>query len=410
MELKMNYQYTYFVHPFVVKESKFQKYIQSLLRNKNFKLRVFQKSKDIELYNYFSPKTREMLFSGFAHSKSKLEKLEELPDDTKSAILSKYPCTIFEYKLEEDIQGKTAEDKGIFFKIQKIEVMCFNSGICFFTMKTNVEDSKDFADILNFNYKFRDIKQENVLNNYDKIYLQTSTFSDVSKLTEFIKSITGSDIETMKLDIDTQRFLTYSYVCIDREAWNSNKNFEDIEYNFVKYANFLAADNSVDLKQNKAVEFSQWKYAKFGFTKQGVVLFTSSSDINNFTDLPDKFENEYFYTYILNLYKKIYLKKLETEFKKSSNLKVTRKKFIEFTKNLWVLDITEDEIGSNINYRLSKVFELDKLYYEIKTKYDILYKEMNIEKNSKGIIFVTIILVISLIFNVLNYVEMIKLK
>ena len=220
MELKMNYQYTYFVHPFVVKESKFQKYIQSLLRNKNFKLRVFQKSKDIELYNYFSPKTREMLFSGFAHSKSKLEKLEVLPDDTKSAILSKYPCTIFEYKLEEDIQGKTAEDKGIFFKIQKIEVICFNSGICFFTMKTNVEDSKDFADILNFNYKFRDIKQENVLNNYDKIYLQTSTFSDVSKLTEFIKSITGSDIETMKLDIDTQRFLTYSYVCIDREAWN----------------------------------------------------------------------------------------------------------------------------------------------------------------------------------------------
>ena len=104
----MNYQYTYFVHPFVVKESKFQKYIQSLLRNKNFKLRVFQKSKDIELYNYFSPKTREMLFSGFAHSKSKLEKLEALPDDTKSAILSKYPCTIFEYKLEEDIQGKTA--------------------------------------------------------------------------------------------------------------------------------------------------------------------------------------------------------------------------------------------------------------------------------------------------------------
>ena len=91
-------------------------------------------------------------------------------------------------------------------------------------------------------------------------------------------------------------------------------------------------------------------------------------------------------------------------------MKVTRKKFIEFTKNLWVLDITEDEIGSNINYRLSKVFELDKLYYEIKTKYDILYKEMNIEKNSKGIIFVTIILVISLIFNVLNYVEMIKLK
>ena len=407
MELKMNYQYTYFIHPFVVKENKYQKYILSLLKDKRFKLKVFQKGKDFDLYKYFSPKMRDFLFSSFSHSKLKLEKLEELPIDTKSAILSKYPCTIFEYKLEEDIQGK-AEDKGIFFKIQKIEVICFNTGICFLSMKTNIEDSQSFSDILNFNYKFRDIKQENKLKSYDKVYLQMSNFGDVNKLAEFIKDITGSDIETMKLDIDTQRFLTYSYVCIDSEAWNANKSFEDIEYNFIKYANFLPADNSANLQPDDAITFSEWKYAKMGFSKQGVVLFTSSSDINNFTELPNKFENEYFYMYILNLYKKIYLKKLGMEFRVSSNLKGVRKKFIEFTKNLWVQDITDDETGSNINYRLGKVFELDRLYYEIKTKYDILYKELNIEKNSKAIIVVAIILVLSLIFNILNYVEMIK--
>ena len=160
--------------------------------------------------------------------------------------------------------------------------------------------------------------------------------------------------------------------------------------------------------QNEAKQFSEWKYAKFGFTKQGVVLFTSSSDINNFTDLPDKFENEYFYTYILNLYKKIYLKKLEVEFKKTSNLKKTRKKFIEFTRNIWILDVTEDDVGSKINYILGKTFELDRLYSEIKTKYDVLYKESNIEKNSKVMFAVVVILVISLIFNVLNYIELIK--
>lgn len=407
MELKMNYQYTYFVHPFVIKEGKYQKYLLSLLKDKRFKLKVFQKSKDLNLYKYFSPKTGDFLFSSFSHSRLKLSKLEELPDDTKSAILGKYPCTIFEYKLEEDIQGK-AEEKGIFFKIQKIEVICFNTGICFFSMKTNIEDSQDFSDILNFNYKFRDIKQEDNFKNFDKIYLQTGTFNDVNKLTEFIKDITGSDIETMKLDIDTQRFLTYSYVCIDREFWNVNKSFDDIEYNFIKYANFLPADNSADLNNNEAVTFSEWKYAKLGITKQGVVLFASSSDINNFTELPDKFENEYFYTYILNLYKKIYLKKLEIEFKNSSNLKKARKKFVEFTKNLWIQEITEDEIGSKINYRLGEVFELDRLYYEIKTKYDVLYKELNIEKNSKAIIIVAVILVVSLIFNILNYIEMIK--
>ena len=121
-----------------------------------------------------------------------------------------------------------------------------------------------------------------------------------------------------------------------------------------------------------------------GFSKQGVVLFASSNDINNFTELPNRFENEYFYTYILNLYKQIYLKKLEVEFRNSSNLKIARKKFIEFTKNLWVQDITDDEIGSSINYKFGKIFELDRLYYEIKTKYDVLYKELNIEKNSKS--------------------------
>ena len=404
MELKTNYQYTYFIHPFVVEENKYQKYLLSLIKDKRFKMKVFQKNKDIDLYNYFSPKTREYSFS---HSGAKLEKLEELPDDTKSAILSKYPCTIFEYELKEDIQGK-AEEKGIFFKVRKIEVICFNTGICFFTMKTNIEESNSFSDLLNFNYKFREIKQENKLNNYDKIYLQTSTFDDVNKLTEFIKSITGSEIETMKLDIDTQIFLTYSYVCIDREAWNVNKNFEDIEYNFNKYANFLPADNSVDLDKNSATQFSEWKYARFGFSKQGVVLFTSSSDINNFTDLPDKFENEYFYTYILNLYKKIYLKKLEVEFKKASNLKKARKKFIEFTRNIWILDVTENEVGSKINYILGKNFELDRLYSEIKIKYDVLYKESNIEKNSRIMLAVAVILVISLIFNVLNYIEIIK--
>ena len=164
MELKINYQYSYFIHPFVIKESKYQKYLLKILKDKRFELKVFQKSKDLNLYNYFLPKISEFLFSSFSQSKMKLDKLMELPEDTKSAVLSKYPCTIFEYNLESDIQGK-AEDKGIFFKIQKIELICFNTGICFFAMKTNIEETKEFEDLLNFNYKFRDINSEtNTLN------------------------------------------------------------------------------------------------------------------------------------------------------------------------------------------------------------------------------------------------------
>ena len=114
MELKINYEYSYFIHPFVIKESKYQKFLLKILKDKRFNLKVFQKGKDVNLYNYFLPKISEFLFSSFSQSKMKLDKLMELPEDTKSAILSKYPCTIFEYNLKSDIQGKT-EEKGIFF-------------------------------------------------------------------------------------------------------------------------------------------------------------------------------------------------------------------------------------------------------------------------------------------------------
>ena len=81
MELKMNYQYTYFIHPFIIKESKYQKYILKLIKDKRFALKVFQKGKDFELYKYFSPKMRDFLFSSFSHSKLKLDKLNELLSD-----------------------------------------------------------------------------------------------------------------------------------------------------------------------------------------------------------------------------------------------------------------------------------------------------------------------------------------
>ena len=71
-------------------------------------------------------------------------------------------------------------------------------------------------------------------------------------------------------------------------------------------------------------------------------------------------------------------------------------------------EVKENKVGSNINFKLNKVFELDRLYYEIKTKYDILYKNLNIEKYTKSTIVIAGVLVALLIFNILNYINMIK--
>lgn len=394
MELKTNYQYTYFIHPFIIKEGKYQKYILRMLKEKKCNLKIFQKEKDVKMYKYFLPKAREFLFSSFSFSSARLRKLEELPIETRAALLAKYQCNIFEYDLKKDIHGKVDGKEGIFFHIQKVEIICFKTGICFLCIKTNVEEDSNFANVLNFNYKFRDINQElSTLDSYDNIRLQTDSFSDVEQFKDFIRKVTGKNSEAEKLNIECERFLTYSYVCVDQEAWNNTNSFASIKNYFLKYANILPADNSRNLENSKMIAFTKWKYAKLGLTKLGMMLFSSSSDINNYTKLPVEYENQYFYTYILNLYKKIYLKKLELEFKDSTKINKTRKKFIEFTKDLWIQEITEDVVGTGLNHKLQEVFELGRLYTEVKNKYDVLYKEFNIEKNSKIMFILGIILV-----------------
>ena len=97
------------------------------------------------------------------------------------------------------------------------------------------------------------------------------------------------------------------------------------------------------------------------------------------------------------------MKKIALEFKNSADISKTRKKFIQFTKNLWIQEITEDEIGTLFYHKLKEVFELDNLYYDIKNKYDVLYKEFNIEKNAKYNIIIAVILIASLVFNILNF-------
>ena len=67
--------------------------------------------------------------------------------------------------------------KEYFLQYQRIEIICFETGICFLVIKTNIEDDNSFTNVLNFNYKFRDINSEKQgLDAYDNIRLQTNSF------------------------------------------------------------------------------------------------------------------------------------------------------------------------------------------------------------------------------------------
>lgn len=407
MELKSRYQYTYFVHTFLAKKNKYSRYLGKLLKDERFKLRVFNKDKDLELYTYFLPKIRSFLFKTFELNKTRIERIKALPFDTQVAVLSEYPCLTFEYDLKKDVHGKTIDENSIFFKIQKIGIICFNTGICFLYFKTNVE-SNNFGDILNFNYKFKDINQEyGNLKNYEKIKVQADCFEDIKEIREFITDITGPNFDALKINLDVEKFYSYSYECIDQNAWNANTDFKSIKGEFLKYINIIPNDKGMNISENEIVKvINKEKYSKIGVSKQGINLFSSDIDINNYTILPHEYENQYFYTYITALYLKTYLKKLNYDFKKGKNLNLVRKEFVNFTKGLWIQEISSEDFGSYLYQNMKETLEIENIYNQAKNKYDILYHELKIEKSERTSIFIAIILVITLIFNILNWLNL----
>ena len=420
MELKIKYQYTYFIKPFLINKNKYEKYLLNLLSNTNCKLKIFERERDLNLYSYFIENVRNYFFPTFALDKNQKRKLQESQNQEKANILSKLHCNIFEYKLKEKPQGKinkTDDGEGIFFNIDKIEIICLDSGICFLSLKTNIENSTQFSDLLNFNYKFKDINSDyTMLKEYNDIKIQTSAFENMTELSTFIDDIIGINTENEDLkniDLYNKRFFVYTYSCIDQENWSNEEDFKNIENDFIKYTNVLSNNNTLnfnieDFKKNYD-SVKEFKYTKFGFTKQSASLITSSIDINNYTKILFDYENEYLYTLIISLYQRNYLKKIEIGFKNKDDLNNVLKMFYKFTNDLWYPEITNSLTGTMYYNKWKEIFELKDIYNQIKNRYETMYKELNIENDTKTNKTLAIALVVSLLLNVINFIIVAKL-
>lgn len=418
MELKVKYQYTYFIKPFLINESKYEKYLLSLLNNKNCKLKIFEKERDLNLCSYFIQNIREYFFPTFSFNRDKINNLERLDNKTKAIVLSKLHCNVFEYNFDTKIQGKVSDNEGIFFNINKMEIICFDTGVCFLAIKTDVDNSEKFSDLLNFNYRFKDINSDfTKLRDFTNIKIQTDKFSNMTELSNFINSVIGvnnNSIGLKDVDLYNKRFFVYTYSCIDQDNWNTEEDFGNIQSDFLRYSNVLSSNNTLDFNidefdRNIGI-IEQFKYSRFGFTKQSASLMTSSIDINNYTKLLFDYENEYFYTLIISLYQRIYLKKLENEFRSRKDINSIRRKFTKFTKELWLEEITNSATGTIFYNKWKEVFELQEIYDEIKNKYDVIYKELNIEKSRSTNKIILVALIISLLLNILNFITFIRLK
>ncbi len=397
MELKTRYQYTYFIYPYVIEEKNYSKYLLRLLKDKKCTMKKFDIAKDLSIYQNFLPNIRKFMFWSFNYTKQQMRELESLDNELKANILSKYPCTMFDYNIKQNVQGKVQNEDGIYFDITKVELICFNTGICFLLFKTIIDgENNKFSDVVNFNYKFRDITSKaDELKEFENIKIQTSIFKDSKDIIKFIKDITGNTSLAEDLNIDQERFITYSYACILQEDWNDNVEIKTIEKLFFKFFKVLPAHKELNdiITEDYFNKPPNSKYIKYGFSNVGTALLTSDIAVDNYTKLPFRFENEQLYLYILCLYKKFYLAKVNYELDR----KDCQQEFLSFTKNFLIEEVSNDETESCLEKNWSEKLDIDRMFNKIKNKYDMLYKSTNVEKTKiKQNIIILILIVIML--------------
>lgn len=407
MELKPKYQYSYFIKPYIIEKDNYENYIEKLLDNQKIKIKEFERERDLDIYTYFLPNIRENIFKTFTFKldediKSKKEKLEKI---LKLSVIN------FSYELDKNIEINEKREDGLVFGVNKIEIMCFNTGVCFLILKTYVDNVKEFCDILNFNYRFKEINSEFLsLKNFEKINLKVDNFEDIDNLKNVLYNITDNNL---KNEIDDENFYVYSYACIDGEVWSKDSDFEKIKFDFYKFANLLQGNNNIDLNiesQDGIRIISKWDCARIGITKNSTVLLTSNINTFNYTSMPHKYENEYLYTFLISLYQRIYLKNLSFKFRNIDKLPKYRKDLNQFIKNIWSIEMTKDETGTLLYNNWRQTLEVENIYLEVMNVYDRKTKQEEEEKNKKVNKVLWIIVVICLIINLIDFAILMSIK
>ena len=412
MKLMTKYQYTYFIYPYMIEASKYKKYLQNLLRNPKCKVRFFDKQKDLHLYTYFLPAINDYMFWSFGLNKEAIKDFKKSDTTVQSTLLAEHECNIFNYELTENLQGKVETQSGIFFEISEIKIICYKTGICFLVFKTNLENISSFADILNFNYKFREINSESYnLKEYENIKIQSNSFKDVKDISLLIKELTGNDTISKKANIGNEKFFVYTYACLDQKDWGENTENDEIDNLFEKYRSVQPANSQIiddeyavvgnnNFKEKKSIYKNQ--YIRYGFTATSTVLLTSNINTTNFTVVPQKYESEYLYTYILVLYKKMMINKLNYEF--GHKFKLAEKDFMEFTKKLWIQDITNEEFGRRLEQSWMENLEIEVSFVKLKSEYDVTYKKYNVEEMNKNNKVTMVIIGVILVINIFTII------
>lgn len=405
MQIKVKYQYTHFIYPFVIESDKYAYFIESILKKtKEWNLILHQYKSDEESYDFFLPYMRKFLFPTLFWDKNYIQKFKKQGVFRRSLELSKLSSITFKYNMSRIRKGCITDydNKSINFDISDIKIICFEGGICFIDFKTQIEDDSDLIDfdkILDFNHYFRNLTPRLKGNATNRIVENSKTVN----IPKFIRDIT-KDFESKSLDkMYYDKMFTYSYVCVD--DWNTDSDFYNMQNDFYKFQYVMHSKTSAifndDFERLNDNTYSRWKYSIFGFSRESGVVFVSDKEKYNITRMPYNFEKRYLYMLLISLYQRISLINFSQDLMKQDKTAVRglKKKLTQFTNSSWFGQVTNSEHGMDIWKSWQNAFGLEELYDEVHKEYLEYYDYVVSNTQSRSSTIIMMFYIVNITFS-----------
>jgi len=270
------------VYPIIVEQGKVHDFYKKLIEDK-YQLKIFDKKKDKEVYEYFLPVIRNyMLWTFQMNDVAEFKKMES---DLQATVCCNYDCNIFE-------------------RIDS-QIVCFNNGIIFV-----IADDDKIA--------------EKLLNKEDR-----------------------EDLERINMRDDI------SFECPIIEEDKKNKE----------------ASNEKNSKKAEKTKIDE----KIDYCKA--------------------------YTYILQLYKMVYLNIVNKDISNPDLFDGIRNGFVDFTQKIYEVKISDQD---NLAETYKEELELEKKYIEVENKFDLYYKNNKMNDHHTSVNILIVLLAIGIILGVIN--------
>lgn len=113
-------------------------------------------------------------------------------------------------------------------------------------------------------------------------------------------------------------------------------------------------------------------------------------------------KEEHQFAYILELYKMIYLMKINKEMQKASSFDKVRNDFVGFTQDIYVIKATDKD---KFCEKLQTELKIESLYISVENQFDLLYKNNRLNENINTKRLVILLLVVGIIIGTINLIN-----